>query len=141
MPWTKSSKTNGTDNRANNGNSMFIDGERNSFNSHNDQGSASRYFYCAKASKADRDEGLEGSNIHATVKPTALMQYVTKLITPPNGTVLDPFMGSGSTGKACMLEGFNFTGIELSEEYLAIAEARIKHAQNLASRKQLKLEV
>jgi site-specific DNA-methyltransferase (adenine-specific) len=80
-------------------------------------------------------------NFHPTVKPTALMQYVTKLITPPNGTVLDPFMGSGSTGKACMLEGFNFTGIELSSEYLAIAEARIKHAQNLASRKQLKLEV
>ena len=141
MPWTKSSKTNGTDNRANNGNSMFIDGERNSFNSHNDQGSASRYFYCAKASKADRDEGVNGMNPHPTVKPTALMRYVTKLITPLNGTVLDPFMGSGSTGKACMLEDFNFTGIELSSEYLAIAEARIQHAQSLASRKQLKLPV
>ena len=141
MPWTKSSKTNGTDNRANNGNSMFIDGEHNSFNSHNDQGSASRYFYCAKASKTDRDEGVNGMNPHPTIKPTALMQYVTKLITPLNGTVLDPFMGSGSTGKACMLEDFNFTGIELSSEYLAIAEARIKDAQSLASRKQLKLPV
>ena len=105
------------------------------------EGSASGYFYCAKASKSDRNEGLDDRNIHPTVKPTALMQYVTKLITPINGTVLDPFMGSGSTGKACMLEGFNFTGIELSSEYLAIAEARIQHAQSLASRKQLKLEV
>ena len=80
-------------------------------------------------------------NPHPTIKPTALMRYVTKLITPLNGTVLDPFMGSGSTGKACMLEDFNFTGIELSSEYLAIAEARIKDAQSLASRKQLKLPV
>ena len=104
-------------------------------------GSASRYFYCAKASKADRDEGVNGMNPHPTIKPTALMRYVTKLITPLNGTVLDPFMGSGSTGKACMLEDFNFTGIELSSEYLAIAEARIKDAQSLASRKQLKLPV
>lgn len=116
--------------------------ERSAWNAVEDyQGSASRYFYCAKASKADRDEGLKDRNTHSTVKPTALMQYVTKLITPLNGTVLDPFMGSGSTGKACMLEGFNFTGIELSPEYLTIAEARIKHAQSLASRKQLKLDV
>ena len=126
------------------------------YNQKGSEGSASRYFYCAKASKADRDEGLEGfelksnmrvnaprmneeqktasklGNFHPTIKPTALMQYITKLITPLNGTVLDPFMGSGSTGKACMLEGFNFTGIELSSEYLAIAEARIKHAQKNA---------
>lgn len=116
--------------------------ERSAWNAVEDyQGSASRYFYCAKASKADRDEGLKDRNTHSTVKPTALMQYVTKLITPLNGTVLDPFMGSGSTGKACMLEVFNFTGIELNPEYLTIAEARIKHAQSLASRKQLKLDV
>lgn len=116
--------------------------ERSAWNAVEDyQGSASRYFYCAKASKADRDEGLKDRNTHSTVKPTALMQYVTKLITPLNGTVLDPFMGSGSTGKACMLEGFNFTGIELNPEYITIAEARIKHAQSLASRKQLKLDV
>jgi DNA modification methylase len=92
-------------------------------------GSASRYFYHAKASKADRDEGVNGMNTHATVKPTQLMRYLVKLITPQGGLVLDPFMGSGSTGKACMLEGFNFVGMELSEEYVKIAEARIEHAR------------
>ncbi len=116
--------------------------ERSAWNAVEDyQGSASRYFYHAKASKADRDEGINGMNTHATVKPTQLMRYLVKLVTPQGGLVLDPFMGSGSTGKACMLEGFNFTGIELSPEYLAIAEARIQHAQNDASRKQLKLDV
>jgi DNA modification methylase len=67
-------------------------------------------------------------NIHSTVKPTDLMRYLCRLVTPPNGTVLDPFMGSGSTGKAAMLEGFQFIGCELSEEYAKIAEARIAHA-------------
>lgn len=121
-----------------------------------DTGSAARFFYCAKASRADRDEGLddfalreagiknEGGrgysesdpyakvmrrNTHPTVKPVALMAYLVKLVTPPGGVVLDPFMGSGSTGKACMAEGFDFIGIDLSDEYLAIAEARIGHAQ------------
>lgn len=117
-------------------------------------GEASRYFYCAKASKRDRDEGLEGfdlskttfasgtglrnngdgtprnqapsnKNSHPTVKPTDLMRYLCRLVTPPNGVILDPFMGSGSTGKAAMLEGFNFVGIEREAEYLKIAEARI----------------
>jgi len=86
-----------------------------------DSGSAARFFYCAKASKADRDEG----NHHPTVKPTALMRYLCRLITPPGGIILDPFCGSGSTGKAATLEGFEFIGIDTDADYLAIAEARI----------------
>ena len=119
-----------------------------------DTGSAARFFYCAKASKADRDEGCEGMqakqyshdgretpienayqrndsksrNHHPTVKPTALMKFLCRLITPPAGTVLDPFMGSGSTGKAAVLEGFGFIGIEQDADYIAIARARIAHA-------------
>ena len=143
-----------------------------------DSGSASRYFYCAKASKKDRDEGLEefnekstselqggrkenskGSvmlddeyhkgrknpvnpyagagtqkrNIHPTVKPTELMQYLVRLVTPNGGTILDPFNGSGSTGKAAMYENrernkdYKYIGIELTEEYLPIAKARIEY--------------
>ena len=122
----------------------------------------SRFFYCAKASKKDRDEGLDGfrkvraseitgrvegsaglvmeggkanpyagttgeprANNHPTVKPTDLMRYLARLVTPPGGVVLDPFMGSGSTGKAAMLEGFRFIGIERDEQYMGIARARI----------------
>ena len=85
--------------------------------------SPSRFFYCAKASKKDRDEG----NHHPTVKPTALMAYLCKLITPQGGVVLDPFMGSGSTGKAAVREGFSFVGCELDEDYFNIAKARIEH--------------
>jgi DNA modification methylase len=130
---------------------------------------AARFFYCAKASKKDRNEGLDDfagkevgtkgnglartcascgastlqgcecpdrtyvnptrANHHPTVKPTELMRYLVRMITPPNGVVLDPFMGSGSTGKAAVLEGFNFIGIDQSADYLEIATARIKHAQ------------
>ena len=97
-----------------------------------EQSDASRFFYVAKASKRDRNEGLEGSNLHPTVKPTTLMRYLVKLVTPPGGTVLDPFTGSGSTGKAAILEGFDFIGIELTEEYLPIIEARLAHAEKLA---------
>jgi len=93
-------------------------------------GSAARFFYAAKSSKADRGEG----NNHPTVKPTALMQWLVRMVTPPGGTVLDPFMGSGSTGKACMIEGFNFIGIEMDESYMDIAEARIIAAK--AARKE-----
>lgn len=118
----------------------------------NDAGSAARFFYCAKTSKADRNEGLdaftpettsdgravaadnayqrgktERANSHPTVKPTDLMAYLCRLVTPPGGLILDPFMGSGSTGKAAIREGFRFIGCELSAEYLAIAEARISH--------------
>jgi site-specific DNA-methyltransferase (adenine-specific) len=84
--------------------------------------SAARFFYCPKASKKDRDEG----NNHPTVKPTALMQYLCRLITPKGGVVLDPYMGSGSTGKAAVKEGFSFVGCELDEEYYKIAQARIQ---------------
>ena len=92
-------------------------------------GSAARFFYCAKASKSERNKGceqIEKGNNHSTVKPITLMRYLCKLITPPNGTILDPFMGSGSTGIAAKLEGFDFIGIEKEEEYCEIAEARIK---------------
>lgn len=111
---------------------------------------AARFFYCAKASKKDRDEGCDALGIkavhrygaeigegidpnapahnrnhHPTVKPTALMRYLCRLVTPPEGIVLDPFMGSGSTGKAAMLEGFHFVGIERDPEYFEIATNRI----------------
>lgn len=81
----------------------------------------SRFFYCPKASKKDRG----ADNKHPTVKPTALMRYLCRLITPPNGVVLDPYMGSGSTGKAAIKEGFGFIGIEIDEDYHEIAKARI----------------
>jgi len=132
-----------------------------------DSGSAARFFYCAKTTKQDRDEGLdeleeklyvqsggensalargettyqEGDdvsfgmnrvkkrrNTHPTVKPTNLMRYLCRLITPPDGVILDPFMGSGSTGKAAMLEWFNFIGCEKEAEYVEIARKRIEHA-------------
>lgn len=93
-----------------------------------DAGSAARFFYCAKASKSDRGAG----NTHPTVKPTDLMRYLCRLVTPPGGVVLDPFLGSGSTGKAAVLEGFRFIGIEQSAEYLAVARARINAAFDAA---------
>ena len=137
-----------------------------------DKGGASRFFYCPKAAKSDRNEGLDhfedkvkdrgnartcktcgkgilrgegarcecgedrvedfgtAKNIHPTVKPTDLMRYLINLITPPNGTILDPFMGSGSTGKAAVRCGVNFIGIEKEQEYMDIASARIEHEQN-----------
>lgn len=119
-------------------------------------GDAARFYYCAKASKRDRDEGLEqldlmgpgrtcydsnyhegggklpprSGNFHPTVKPTDLMRYLVRLVTPPGGVVLDPFMGSGSTGKAAKLEGFSFIGIEREEQYIQIARARIEAIEN-----------
>jgi site-specific DNA-methyltransferase (adenine-specific) len=99
---------------------------------HNDSGGASRFFYVAKASKRDRNEGIDLNN-HPTVKPTSLMEYLIKLVTPPNGTVLDPFTGSGSTGKAAILQGFDFIGIEMTEEYLPIIEGRLKHAERIVA--------
>jgi DNA modification methylase len=131
-----------------------------------ESGSAARFFYCAKASKRDRDEGLDafairsagevtggledGSaglqspragagrtngarNHHPTVKPTDLMRYLCRLVTPPGGVVLDPFMGSGSTGKAAILEGFRFIGIEREADYVEIARARCKEGGLLAN--------
>jgi len=116
-------------------------------------GTAVRFFYCAKASKKDRDEGLHDleptttddgrkkpidnafqrgktlrNNNHPTVKPTTLMRYLCRLVTPPNGTILDPFMGSGSTGKAAKMEGFSFVGVEREKEYCEIAKKRIESA-------------
>jgi len=86
----------------------------------------SRYFYCAKTSKAERNQGTEKKNIHPTVKPIKLMKYLCRLITPKGGTVLDPFMGSGSTGMAAKEENFEFVGIEKEEQYFNIASARIE---------------
>jgi site-specific DNA-methyltransferase (adenine-specific) len=146
---------------------------------YNDKGGASRFFYCPKTAKSDRDEGLDNfeekaqrvtsggtrdfnarcancgkkfvgsiaticscdnpitdnqvfkkKNNHPTVKPTDLMRYLINLVTPPNGTILDPFMGSGSTGKAAVRCGVNFIGIEKEQEYMDIASARIEHEQN-----------
>lgn len=137
--------------------------ERIDASSYNDEGSASRYFYCAKASKKDRDEGLDWfeyqqttdgciransetarkfgansalrKNIHPTVKPVELMQYLVRLVSPKGAKVLDCFMGSGSTGKACMFENrernanYHFIGIEMTDEYLPIAKTRIDYAK------------
>jgi DNA modification methylase len=90
-----------------------------------DSGSSARFFYCPKVSKKERNEGLIEPNKHPTVKPVDLMRYLCRLITPPEGIVLDPFMGSGSTGVAALLEEFDFIGIEREEEYVRIAEGRI----------------
>jgi DNA modification methylase len=88
--------------------------------------SVSRYFYIAKASKRERNAGMgDETNGHPTIKPVRLMEYLVRMITPPNGICLDPFMGSGTTGIACKNLGFEFIGIELSEEYFEIAEKRI----------------
>lgn len=84
----------------------------------------SRFFYCAKASRADREEG----NTHPTVKPTDLMRYLCRLVTPTDGLVLDPFCGSGSTGKGALLEGFRFVGIDLDPAHIAMAKARCQKA-------------
>lgn len=94
-----------------------------------DAGSAARFFYCAKATKNDRNTDWRGEDIgfpsnHPTVKPTALMQWLVRLVTPPGGTVLDPFAGSGSTGKACRLEGFEHIGIEADPQFASIAARR-----------------
>lgn len=135
--------------------SMFM-GEMNYTGQHyaDNQGSAARFFYCAKSSRQERNRGLEGfeektkplmgefannpgretakssptarANHHPTVKPIKLMQYLVKLVTPKGGTVLDPFNGSGTTGIACKLEGFDYIGIELDPEYCKISEARIE---------------
>jgi site-specific DNA-methyltransferase (adenine-specific) len=92
-----------------------------------DEGSAARFFYCAKATTEERGEG----NNHPTVKPVSLMRWLCRLVTPKGGTVLDPFMGSGSTALACDAEQFNFIGCELSPEYAAIAETRIRNAAGM----------
>lgn len=129
--------------------------------------SAARFFYCAKVSKSERDEGMErfvpvsasemtggraegsagindpragagrtggAKNNHPTVKPTELMRYLCRLITPADGVILDPFMGSGSTGKAALLDGFSFIGIEMDPDFMTTAAARIAHSMKLVNR-------
>jgi site-specific DNA-methyltransferase (adenine-specific) len=153
---TGSGKASGFRKGGGDGNSVGLAGTKNAADGFSDSGSVSRFFYVAKASKRDRNEGLDGlepqrhadresvdgvggdnprnrtneakQNFHPTVKPTALMEYLVKLVTPPGGTVLDPFTGSGSTGKAALLNGFKFIGIELTADYLPIIEGRLKHA-------------
>lgn len=88
------------------------------------------FYYGSKASKKDRTSDGLVTNLHPTVKPTELMKYLIKLITPPNGVVLDPFMGSGSTGKAAVQLGHSFIGIERESEYFEIAKARIEFERN-----------
>ena len=142
---------------------------------YDDTGSAARFFYTAKASKKDRDEGLDTfeyqissdrnkvdgvgannprnrtgtpkRNIHPTVKPTELMQYLVRLVTPKGGTILDPFMGSGSTGKAAMIENnereaqYHFIGVDLETEYCDISKARIEYGINYREKKAKEEEV
>ena len=91
---------------------------------HDDKGGASRFFYCAKASKSERNLGIDKNN-HPTVKPIKLMEYLVKLVSKEGATVLDPFLGSGTTAIACLKQGRKFIGIEKEEEYIEIAEARI----------------
>ena len=103
--------------------------KRVSYYNFGDIGGASRFFYCPKTSKKERNEGVD--NNHPTVKPTNLMLYLIRLVTPKGGTTLDPFMGSGSTGKAAIRGGFDFIGIEMEEEYFRIANARIQYEFDL----------
>jgi len=99
-------------------------------NGHSDSGGASRFFYTAKASRSEREAGLHASNgeranNHPTVKPIALMRYMIRLVAPRGAVVLDPFMGSGSTGCAAMVEGMQFIGIDIIPEYVEIAQGRL----------------
>lgn len=113
----------------NNKQSVYAESEGRKYGKYNDcisfgfsdSGGASRFFYCAKASKKERGEG----NNHPTVKPLSLMRYLVRLVTPPNGIVLDPFAGSGTTLEAATLEGFSFVGIEKQAEHIPYIKARI----------------
>ena len=170
MPYTKSNGSGPNYEKINSENRVYVYGKNKTWyksGTHfDDEGSASRYFYCAKATTKDRDEGLDlagfetvqitdGSvranpetgwafsanptprrNIHPTVKPTELMEYLIKLVAPKGSVILDPFMGSGSTGKAVMFQNrernanYKFIGIEMTPEYLPICQARIDFAKN-----------
>lgn len=103
-------------------------GHNSGMQARGDSGSAARFFYCAKASKEDRNEGCD-KNTHPTVKPTALMVYLCRLVTPPGGTVLDMFCGSGSTGKAAEKCGFEFIGIDEDPQATEISEKRVDAAR------------
>ena len=110
----------------------FVLGEQDSVEmGHNDEGGASRFFYYAKASTAERPSytHADGRTIkHPTVKPLKLMRYLVRLVTPPGGTILDPFAGSGATVEAALLEGFNVIGIELEPEHIPLIQQRIERA-------------
>ena len=148
---------------------LSTDGNPTGSNGTPDSGSAARFFYCAKASKSERNAGLEGlekkeigakgnglartcgtcgssvldgcdcpdrtfnnptrQNFHPTVKPLALMRYLVRLVTPPGGVVFDPFLGSGTTAVAAILEGFKWAGCEMTEDYWPIIEARVEWAK------------
>lgn len=135
--------------------------DRVEFLSYDDGGGASRFYYCAKATREERDAGLEGwkkkplnwssgdanpgsfqspgtdrsaANFHPTVKPLALMRWLCRLITPPGGRIIEPFMGSGSTICGAMLEGFAADGIDLDPDYVAISQARATHWRGEAIR-------
>ena len=155
---SKSSKRGAHNNKKTEHNHSFTPPEAiyGDHNTYGDTGGASRFFYCPKTSKKDRNDGCdvletkaivgrdegqdntsiafkarpsERKNNHPTVKPTELMAYLVRMVTPKGGTVLDPFMGSGSTGKAAVREGMNFIGIEREDEYMEISRARIEHEQ------------
>ena len=157
FPHTKSGKP-GIKSQGNNGAAYYAESRPpgTPMKGFGDSGSAARFFYCAKASKQERNKGFDiqlipnqrppgeafgethqygltenitqiNGNNHPTVKPVDLMKYLCRLVTPPNGIVLDPFMGSGTTGIAATIQGFQFMGIELSEEYMKIADTRISH--------------
>jgi site-specific DNA-methyltransferase (adenine-specific) len=176
---TGSGKASGFRKGGGDGNSVGLAGTKNAADGFSDSGSVSRFFYVAKASKQDRNQGLENiegqeisakgnglartcnscgastldgcdcpdrtfsnpvrQNFHPTVKPTALMQYLIRLVTPANGVVLDPFAGSGSTGKAAILENKQFIGIEITPEYLPIIAGRLTHAYETLDRKEVDL--
>ncbi len=160
------SSTGSTHPNTSNGYHGNLYGQPDKVHGYGDTGGASRFFYVAKASKRDRNEGLDdlderqsvgggggvgdylddvnsasgkfgsekapAKNFHPTVKPTDLMRYLIKLVTPPGGVVLDPFTGSGSTGKAAILDGFRFIGCELTEDYIPIIQGRLDHAEEQA---------
>jgi DNA modification methylase len=96
-------------------------------NTHNDTGGASRFFYVPKANKRERPR--DGDTAHPTVKPLALMRYLVKLVTPPGGTVLEPFAGSGTTAEACVLEGFRCIAIEMTDDYLPLIIQRLERVE------------
>ena len=105
----------------------FLRGHSGPHNQHGDSGGASRFFYCAKASKRDRTCDGRVENTHPTVKPRSLMEYLCRLVTPPGGgVILDPFMGSGSTGIGALMTGNRFVGIELEPESFETARQRIE---------------
>ena len=168
MPYTKGNGSEPNYEKSNSENRVYMEGKNKTWNKSgahfDDEGSAARYFYCAKATKFDRDEGLDsfetleisdgckrsnaetsnkfgsgerfGKNIHPTVKPVSLMRYLVRLVSPKGATIMDCFNGSGSTGKAVMLENkefkkdYKYIGIELTDEYLPISKARIEYIIN-----------